>query len=95
MNKEELSQGCDGWDSPSCHDHEMAEFKILRGQNKTNRPLMSGAGNMVMKNRDNAEVLSIILSLVFTGKTGLQQPQLLETTGKVISKTHPCMGGPG
>lgn len=41
---------------------------------------------MVKENMERAEVLNAFFASSFTGKTSLQEPQALETRGKVWSK---------
>lgn len=45
---------------------------------------MNGAGQLVTRDLEKSKVLNVLAS-VFTGKTGLQEPQSPETTGKVWS----------
>lgn len=62
---------------------------VLAAKKKTGKnvgSLLNGVENLVMKDAEQAEVLSVFFALVFTEKTCLQAPQARETRGKVWSK---------
>ena len=51
--------------------------------------LLSGAGVLVTKDMEKAEVLSATFASLLTVLTGLQEPLVPETSGKVCSKEVP------
>ena len=50
------------------------------------RPLLNGAGTLMAKDKEKAEVLTAAFASVFTGKTDLQQSLAPQTRGRVWSK---------
>lgn len=51
-------------------------------QEKTQGPLLNGAGTLVTQDMEKAEVLDAFFTSVFTGQTGRQGSQAPETRGR-------------
>lgn len=49
-------------------------------------PLLNKTWELFTQNRENAEVLNVFFSSVFTSQTNLQESQIPKTTSKVWSK---------
>ena len=64
-------------------------YRYINSKRKTSEnvgPLLNGAVDLVTNDTEKAKVLSAAFTLVFTGKTGLQESQAPETRGKVWNK---------
>lgn len=66
-------------------------YKCIGSKRKTGKnvgSLLNGVENLVMKDAEQAEVLSVFFALAFTDETCLQTPQARETRGKLSSKEN-------
>lgn len=57
--------------------------------------LLNGVGDLMVKDMEKARVLYTSFTSVFIGETSLQEPQALETVGKVSRGGGCTLGGGG